>query len=103
MSPETNRPAVDILGVPQSIYVRTVRMACAEKGVAARLIPVAPHSPEVLAINPFGTIPALRHGAVALFESKAIASYLDAVFKRSAPRSSGTSGRRGGRAVDSGA
>jgi glutathione S-transferase len=72
--------AVEILGVPQSIYVRTVRMACEEKGITARLNAVPPHSPEVLAINPFGTIPALRHGAISLFESKAIVCYLDAVF-----------------------
>ena len=72
---------VEILGVPQSIYVRTVRMACVEKGIAARLNPVPPHSSDVLAINPFGTIPALRHGAVTLFESQAIVCYLDAVFE----------------------
>lgn len=71
---------VEILGVPQSIYVRTVRMACEEKHISARLNAVPPHSAEVLAINPFGTIPALRHGAIALFESRAIVGYLDTVF-----------------------
>ena len=71
---------VEILGVPQSIYVRTVRMACEEKHISARLKAVPPHSAEVLAINPFGTIPALRHGTIALFESRAIVGYLDTVF-----------------------
>ncbi len=80
MSTPSRTEAVEILGVPQSIYVRTVRMACEEKGIQARLMPVAPHSPEVLAINPFGTIPAFRHGNVILFESQAIVGYLDAVF-----------------------
>jgi glutathione S-transferase len=80
MSEPSPTEAVEILGVPQSIYVRTVRMACAEKQIPARLNALPPHSPEVLAINPFGTIPALRHGAIALFESRAIVGYLDAVF-----------------------
>jgi glutathione S-transferase len=38
------------------------------------------HSPELRAIHPFGKMPVLRHGDVALFESKAIATYLDRSF-----------------------
>jgi glutathione S-transferase len=55
-------------------------MACEEKGVPYELIPVPPHSPDVLAIHPFGKIPALRHGDFELCESKAIADYLDRSF-----------------------
>lgn len=80
MSGQSQTDVVEILGVPQSIYVRTVRMACEEKNISVRLNAVPPHSAEVLAINPFGTIPALRHGAIVLFESRAIVGYLDAVF-----------------------
>ena len=80
MSGPSHSNTVEILGVPQSIYVRTVRMACEEKHIPARLNAVPPHSAEVLAINPFGTIPALRHGAIVLFESRAIVGYLDAIF-----------------------
>ncbi len=73
-------PTVEIIGFPQSTYVRVARMACEEKGVSYDLTPAAPHSPEVLAIHPFGKIPAMRHGDFELFESKAIGSYLDRVF-----------------------
>ena len=71
---------VEIIGFPQSTYVRVARMACEEKGVPYDLKPAAPHSPEVLAIHPFGKIPAMRHGDFELFESKAIGSYLDRMF-----------------------
>ena len=71
---------VEIFGIPQSTYVRAVRMACEEKSIVYELIPAMPHSPEVLAIHPFGKVPVMRHGNVALCESKAIATYLDRVF-----------------------
>jgi glutathione S-transferase len=71
---------LEIYGVPFSNYVRAIRMLCEEKGVAYRLTPSLPHSPEVNAIHPAGQIPVLRHGEVRLFESKAIASYIDRAF-----------------------
>ena len=55
---------LEIIGFPQSTYVRVARMACEEKGVAYDLRPAPPHSPEVLAIHPFGKIPAMRHGDI---------------------------------------
>ena len=70
----------EIIGAPQSIFVRTVRMACAEKGVAYTLTPARPHSPEVDAIHPFGKIPVFRHDALALYESRAICAYVDLAF-----------------------
>ena len=71
---------LEIIGVPFSNYVRSVRMLCEEKGVAYQLTPSRPHTPEVNAISPAGQIPVMRHGSVALFESKAIASYIDKAF-----------------------
>lgn len=71
---------LEILGIPLSNYVRSIRMLCEEKGVAYTLNPVFPHSPEVAAIHPAGQIPCLRHGDVALFESKALATYIDKAF-----------------------
>src|SRR6185312_6044135 len=71
---------VEIIGFPQSTYVRVVRMACEEKGIPYDLIPVRPHAPEVEAIHPLGKVPAMRHGDLTLCESKAIVSYLDRVF-----------------------
>jgi glutathione S-transferase/GST-like protein len=38
------------------------------------------HSPEYLAINPLGVIPAATHGALKLYESTAIMEYVDAAF-----------------------
>ena len=71
---------LEILGIPLSNYVRSIRMLCEEKGVAYTLTPVFPHSPEVNAIHPAGQIPCLRHGDVKLFESKALATYIDKAF-----------------------
>jgi glutathione S-transferase len=69
-----------LLGDVRSSYTRTVRMALAEKGLAYTLQPCAPHSPEILAVHPFGRIPALRDGETTLFESSAIVRYLDECF-----------------------
>lgn len=71
---------LEIIGTPISNYVRAVRMVCEEKGVAYSLIPVMPHSPEVDALHPSGLVPCIRHGNTHLFESKAIATYIDQVF-----------------------
>lgn len=71
---------IEILGVPFSNYVRAIRMALEEKGVAYTLTPCRPHTPEIDAIHPLGKIPCLRHGEFTLCESKAIASYIDRSF-----------------------
>ena len=71
---------LEIIGVPFSNYVRSIRMLCEEKGVAYTLTPSRPQTPEVLAIHPAGQIPVARHGDLALFETKAIATYIDKAF-----------------------
>jgi len=71
---------IEIIGVPQSNYVWVERKACEEKGVAYDLVPVPPHSAEAEAAHPLGKIPAMRHGDVALCESKAITTYIDRTF-----------------------
>jgi glutathione S-transferase len=71
---------LQLIGVPQSNYVWVCRIACAEKGVAYTLLPERPHSAAVDAIHPFGKIPAMRHGAVTLCESRAICGYIDRTF-----------------------
>jgi glutathione S-transferase len=73
-------PELEIIGVPQSNYVWCCRIACAEKGVPHKLIEVRPFSSEAKATHPFGKIPALRHGDVTLYESKAICTYIDRNF-----------------------
>ncbi len=73
-------PDLEIIGIPQSNYVWTCRIVCAEKGAPYKLIPAAPHSPEVNAVHPFGKIPVMRHSDVTLYESRAICAYVDRVF-----------------------
>jgi glutathione S-transferase len=72
---------LELIGAPQSIYVRAVRLAFEEKGVGYALTAADPHSPEVLAIHPFGRIPVMRHGKLTLFESRAIITYVDRAFE----------------------
>ena len=55
-------------------------MALAEKGVAYTLQTCAPHTPEILALHPFGKIPALRDGEIEIWETAAILNYLDEGF-----------------------
>lgn len=71
---------IEIMGFAPSTYTRVARMACEEKGVAYELKQAAPHSPEILAIHPFGKIPVMRHGDFTLCESQAIATYIDREF-----------------------
>ena len=71
---------LQIIGGPQSNFVWTTRIVCAEKGVPYQHISVMPHTPEVDAIHPFGKIPVMRHGDVTLCESRAIISYIDRTF-----------------------
>lgn len=71
---------VTIYGFPQSSYVRTTRLVCEEKGVSYDIEPMAPHSPELLAVQPHGYMPAIRHGDFVLYEAGAIARYIDEAF-----------------------
>jgi glutathione S-transferase len=70
----------EIIGSSRSTYTRAVRMVCEEKAIAHTLTDVVLGAPELAAIHPFGKMPVLRHGEIVLFESKAIATYLDRVF-----------------------
>ena len=69
-----------IHGTPLSTYVRTCRMACMEKGVPYELDPLAPQSPEQKAKQPWGSVPAMTHGDVRMYESLAICNYIDHAF-----------------------
>jgi len=69
-----------LLGDARSSYVRTARMGFAEKGVAITLKPVAPQSPELLAVHPFGRMPALLDGEAAIWETSAILRFVDESF-----------------------
>jgi glutathione S-transferase len=69
-----------LVGIPRSSYVRSARMAMAEKGLAYAYDPAAPHSEAVTAICPFGRVPVFRDGDFELFETSAIIRYLDECF-----------------------
>jgi glutathione S-transferase len=71
---------VIIHGMPQSTYVRTARMVCEEKAIPYDLEPLMPGDMKDRGLHPFGRIPAMTHGEVRLFETAAIACYLDLTF-----------------------
>ncbi len=70
----------EIIGSIRSTYTRVIRLVCEEKGIAYELTEVPLDAPELFAIHPLGRMPVLRHGDFTLFESKAIATYLDRSF-----------------------
>tara|TARA_B100001123_G_C15314076_1_gene1025466 strand:+ start:938 stop:1630 length:693 start_codon:yes stop_codon:yes gene_type:complete len=72
---------LEIIGHPRSNFVRTVRMVAHEKGVAYEHIPEMPHSDVIKSLHPMGQIPAMRHNGLELFESMAIARYIDTVYE----------------------
>jgi glutathione S-transferase len=73
-------PKPEIIGSIRSTYTRVACMVCEEKGIDYVLSERPLQAPEIRAIHPFGKMPVLRHGDVGLFESKAIATYLDRSF-----------------------
>ncbi len=81
--PPVSRPIV--YGARYSVYVRSVLLALAEKGVAHDVVAVdifAAGGPpaEHLARHPFGKIPAFEHDGFRLYETTAIARYVDEAF-----------------------
>lgn len=73
-----------VYGSPVSTCTRKVLCALHEKGAAYEFVNVdmrkGEHkAPEHLARQPFGVVPAIDHDGFALYESRAIIRYLDAV------------------------
>jgi glutathione S-transferase len=73
-------PKPEILGSARSTYTWVARMVCEEKGIDYVLTETPLGAPELAAIHPLGRMPVLRHGDVELFESRAIAGWLDRSF-----------------------
>ena len=71
---------IEIIGIPQSNFVRAVRVVCEEKSIEYDHYPDRPHSAPVSAIHPLGKVPVMRHGEFTLAESWPIVAYLDRVF-----------------------
>ncbi|SJM33217.1 glutathione S-transferase family protein [Mesorhizobium delmotii] len=74
-----------VYGADYSVYVRIVRLALEEKGINYELVPV-----DIFAAggipgwyfdhHPFGRIPAFEHDGFRLYETSAIACYVDEAF-----------------------
>ena len=80
LDPRGSAATITLLGDMRSTYTRTARMALAEKGVAYSLHSCGPNTPDILAVHPFGKIPALRDGEIDIWETAAIINYLDESF-----------------------
>lgn len=77
--------SVTLHGAAYSVYVRIVRLALAEKGVACEhrevdIFAAGGPSPDHLARHPFGKIPTFEHDGFALYETAAICRYIEEVF-----------------------
>ncbi|HYD50698.1 MAG TPA: glutathione S-transferase family protein [Terriglobales bacterium] len=68
-----------LYGVSASPFVRKVRVALAEKGIAYDLDPVLPFnvSAEFRKLSPLGKVPAYRDGDVVLADSSVICAYIE--------------------------
>jgi glutathione S-transferase len=77
------KPVLD--GADYSVYVRIARMTLEEKGIGCELVPLDIFAAEgvpawYLEHHPFGRIPAFEHDGFRLFETGAIARYVDEGF-----------------------
>lgn len=74
-----------VFGADYSVYVRIVRLVLSEKQIDYELAPVDVFAPDgvpewYLEHHPFGRIPAFEHDGFRLFETSAIARYVDEAF-----------------------
>ncbi|MGX7872531.1 glutathione S-transferase family protein [Mesorhizobium sp. ORM6] len=74
-----------LYGADYSVYVRIARLALEEKGVGYELVPLDIFAADgipawYLEHHPFGRIPAFEHDGFRLFETNAIARYVDEAF-----------------------
>lgn len=65
---------------PQSVYLWTASLVAAEKGVSWSVNAIEPGSEAHKRLHPFAKSPVLQHGAVLLYETSAIAHYIDRTF-----------------------
>jgi len=68
-----------LFGPAASSYVRTARMTCHEKAVPHALEPIDFGSDAHAKLHPWRRVPSLRHGDVTLYETSAIARYIDEI------------------------
>jgi len=73
-------PDVIFHSMADSAYLWAVIHVADEKGVSHEVAPLILGSPEHLRLHPFAKMPVMQHGNVILYESLAIAHYLDRAF-----------------------
>ena len=71
-----------VYGFPRSTYVNIVRLVLTHKDVSYtfRDLETVMATPEHLALHPFNRVPILRHGDFTVYETSAIAAYVDDAF-----------------------
>jgi glutathione S-transferase len=71
-----------VYGFPRSTYVNIVRLVLTHKDVPYTFhdLETVMGKPEHLALHPFNRVPVLRHDDFAIYETSAIASYVDEAF-----------------------
>lgn len=65
---------------PMSVYLWTASLVAAEKSVPWSVNVIEPGSAEHRRLHPFAKSPVLQHGAIFVYETLAIAHYIDATF-----------------------
>ncbi len=71
---------IEIFGFAPSTFVRTARMACLEKGIAHDLRPLEFRKESHGPLHPYLKMPAMRFKETVLFETIAIAVFVDEAF-----------------------
>lgn len=71
-----------VYGFPRSTFVNIVRLILTHKDVPYTFhdLQTVMGKPEHLALHPFNRVPILRHGDFTIYETSAIASYVDEAF-----------------------
>jgi glutathione S-transferase len=74
---------VIVFGFPRSTFVHIVRLVLTHKAVPYTFRDLEPEMGKAahLALHPFDRVPILQHGDFTLYETSAIATYLDDVFQ----------------------
>jgi len=71
-----------VYGFPRSTFVNIVRLILTHKDVAYQFQDLEPvmGKPDHLALHPFNRVPILRHDDLTIYETSAIAAYVDEAF-----------------------
>ena len=72
---------INFHSMADSAYLWTAMHVADEKGVSYELSPLVYRSPEHLRLHPFGKMPVLQHNKLFLYETAAIAHYIDRAFE----------------------